>query len=529
MLHCSAEELLEMGDKISRSMILDKMNKTNFTDKRAKPTSQNRIHNLLKPKQAAVKRVLNKSNPSEKSTADPQSSSILDRKVVSDAIESAVKERTQELYRKANFDTLTHLPNRRYFHEMLDDLVKKYESHQHPFTLLFLDLDGFKKVNDSLGHALGDELLRHVSARLVASVRMGDVVARLGGDEFVILLDETADKETIEMICKRIIRDVSRSFYFTRTEVKISASIGIASFPKDAVTSAELIQNADEALYKAKHAGRRTYRFYGEMPHETHSEEDISQAQFEEAVASQAIEIKATPQVNLSGNQLTGAALSLSWPGSELSSNDFGAWSALLQKSGWDHSVGVWLLDSARHYLKLWQKSSPNMSVSVPVIEAVWRSENFIAILNQKIADSGLSPRSFNLIFELSDLVTYDVLFVQMLKSLKSHGYQITMRGYGEVSFDLALMSDLEVDCFLINREWALEMMQKTDKNWVEALIAMANVLSVEVMIKGELSIEEALRFKLMGADASEANQWLMTDKIDTFTKAVGEGLITAA
>ncbi len=172
-------------------------------------------------------------------------------------IESEVNQRTADLYRKANYDSLTHLPNRGYFHDILDKLVQGATEKDTIFSLLFLDLDGFKQVNDTLGHHIGDELLRYVSGRLVSSVRDGDIVSRLGGDEFVILLSDVSSREDIEVICNRIVTEISRPYWFDGVEVLTSTSIGVSQFPQDSKLSSELIEQADEALYVAKSKGKK--------------------------------------------------------------------------------------------------------------------------------------------------------------------------------------------------------------------------------------------------------------------------------
>ncbi|MDX1351678.1 MAG: GGDEF domain-containing protein, partial [Thiomicrorhabdus sp.] len=138
---------------------------------------------------------------------------------IAEIVEKQVQMRTRELFRQANYDDLTHLPNRTYFNATAEQLVLKAQEAQTEFGLLFLDLDGFKAVNDSFGHQAGDELLRNVSARLISATREGDIVSRLGGDEFVILLADIFDKETVEVVCQRIINEVSRPYWINGNDV----------------------------------------------------------------------------------------------------------------------------------------------------------------------------------------------------------------------------------------------------------------------------------------------------------------------
>ncbi|HID00108.1 MAG TPA: GGDEF domain-containing protein, partial [Piscirickettsiaceae bacterium] len=169
---------------------------------------------------------------------------LMHKTSLSALVEAQVKARTEQLFRQANYDALTHLPNRAFFMQTMENTFKQAEHTQTPFALLFLDLDGFKPVNDTFGHSAGDELLRMVAARLIASIRDDDFVARLGGDEFVILLRNVVDREIIETISKRLIQEISRPYWVDGRTVHISTSVGISEHPHDGKTAAQLIENA---------------------------------------------------------------------------------------------------------------------------------------------------------------------------------------------------------------------------------------------------------------------------------------------
>lgn len=174
-------------------------------------------------------------------------------------IHHIVEQKTAESFRQAHFDALTNLPNRAYFHQKLHDVI--LDSEHANFALLFLDLDGFKAINDNCSHQVGDELLKLVSARMQSAVREQDFISRLGGDEFCIIVSE--DKlENLKVICQRIIAEVSRDYWIEGKEIRISTSIGVALFPQDAKFANELINRADQALYHSKHLGKKQASFY---------------------------------------------------------------------------------------------------------------------------------------------------------------------------------------------------------------------------------------------------------------------------
>lgn len=517
MLNCTLEELSTRGLDTTSNELVDKIASVGgLRDKLLARHQLKTSENQKRKNDSVSEQELRKGRRKNKAKT------LFNRKDVTDAIEHEVRLRTKDLYRKANFDALTHLPNRRHFNELLDNFIKKFQDNEMPFTLLFMDLDGFKKVNDSLGHATGDELLRHVSARLLSSVRQGDIVARLAGDEFMVLLHETIDKETIEMVCKRIIKEVSRSYFFDRAEVKISTSIGIAKFPEDAKTASDLMHNADEALYLSKSAGKRTYRFYGEVQEHKPNNDLVNQARFDDAIANHMIQLQAIPQVSVDNRQLTGASLELIWQNSGLTSNHYDAWKGFLQKSGWDYSVATWVMDSALYYLKQWQASRAELNVAFPVLEALWRAEDFETHLLKKTQRLGLSPKQIHLIFDMQDLVSYDAFFTKVLQGLKRHGFQLTLKGLGETPIDFSLLAELDLDRFMMSNEWLQKAQQESAKKaWSDALILMARSLGIDVVLQGELNLEALKQYAMTGVTHSESDQWLKSTDLETFIEAI--------
>lgn len=437
-------------------------------------------------------------------------------------IEHEVQERTQELYRKANFDALTHLPNRRHFHEMLDDLVQRQSKYDDPFTLLFLDLDGFKKVNDHFGHHIGDELLRHVSARLVSSVRDGDIVSRLGGDEFVVLLASTDDREVIETICKRIIHETARPYWFDDAEVKVSSSIGIACFPRDADSASDLIEKADEALYVSKSKGKKTYRFFNEVVNEVPSSGYLVQNRFEEAIQQGQLHTFVEPQFDLKHARMVGVSLSMEWEDSQLPNNLFESWSDLLKKSGWEHAVSLWLIDTGFYYLNKWQKQAPELVISIPILESFWRSTDFMQNLEARVERYQVPRSQIQLEFSLAEFVSYDRFFQQVLNRLSEKGFQITLTGVGAVPIDLALMAGLNIQEFRLDAEWLKKHIEtESGRQWIKAVIQMASSLDACVIAPGIQTQHMADVLTDMGCNLAQGNFWSEPVRAEGFTPVI--------
>lgn len=419
-------------------------------------------------------------------------------------IEAEVSHRTADLYRRANFDALTHLPNRTHFQDMLDHLVQRSEEEKVPFTVLFLDLDGFKQVNDTQGHSIGDELLRHVSARLVSSVRDGDIVSRLGGDEFVVLLADTDEREVIETVCKRIIREVSRPYWFDETEVRTAASIGVASFPQDTRIASELVDNADKALYVSKSNGKRTYRFYGDVMNDVPSQQHVMQADFDNAVAEGALQPMVEPQVDLKQNRIVGGYVNLQWQGQAMAE-----WQTLLSKSAWESSVGLWLLDTGCYYLKQWHQHDAEFVVTVPVLPALWRQENLSEMLQQHLGKYHVKTSQIQLAFSLNDLGQFDELMVNRLESLTQAGFQITLTDLGAQPLDLGLMARLQVQEFKFDQAWlSSNLNNPAGQQWIQALIQMVKSLDACMIATGIELESQVEKLTQWGCTLGQGEYW---------------------
>ncbi|WEJ62577.1 putative bifunctional diguanylate cyclase/phosphodiesterase [Thiomicrorhabdus lithotrophica] len=427
---------------------------------------------------------------------------------IAEMVEAQVEMRTRELFRQANYDALTHLPNRAYFNTTLEQLVVKAQDTETEFGLLFLDLDGFKAVNDTLGHQAGDELLRNVSARLMSAVREGDIVSRLGGDEFVVLLADVTDKELIEGVSQRIIREVSRPYWINRNDVEISTSIGISRYPLDGKTSAELVDHADQALYVSKHSGRRTYRFYDEVAEQVISPKHVLVNRLHAAVENGDIEAVFEPQIDLTSGGIVGASITAKWNEPEIGNPYLANWIEMLNESQAGYTIGAWLMDSGLYYLQQWQKYNDAIMVSIPVIDALWQQEDLVTVLNERFASYGILASQVQLEFTVQSLNEHEALH-EVLNALTTAGYQITLSDVGKSPLDLSSLALLNLQELKLNRDW-LQSTMATEKGqkWVQALVQMAKSLDICVIATGVETTEEAQQYQVMGCSMAQGDNW---------------------
>lgn len=427
---------------------------------------------------------------------------------IEEMVEAQVQMRTRDLFRQANYDALTHLPNRTYFHSTLESLVIKAEQTNTTFALLFLDLDGFKSVNDNYGHPTGDELLRNVSARLVSAVREGDIISRLGGDEFVVLLADVADKEIVKSVNQRIIREVSRPYWINGKEVKISTSIGVANYPDDASSSTDLIERADQALYVSKNAGRGVYRFFSEIENDVSLSSYALVQMLDKAVADNQIEAVFEPQMDLASNKVVGASITAKWNEAELQGPYLVSWMNYLDSSASAESVGTWLIDSALFYLKQWLANNVEMVVSIPIVEKVWQQDDFVSFMNARLSQYGVEASQIQLEFTAKSLFQNEALKV-LLDDLTTAGYQITISDIGEQSLDLSMLALINLSELKLDRDWLYESMQsERGKKWATGLIQMAKKLDLCVIATGVENEQQAATYKQMGCTMAQGMNW---------------------
>lgn len=426
-------------------------------------------------------------------------------------IEEQVQLRTRDLFRQANYDSLTHLPNRHFFSTTLDEILKDSKTHNQAFSLLFLDLDGFKAINDNLGHQAGDELLQNVAARLTSSVRDGDIVSRRGGDEFVILLKELTDKEDITKICLRMIEEVSRPYFLGQKEANISTSVGVARYPLDGQTPSEMLENSDAALYVSKQSGRSTFRFYDELNADMpETETSVAlEGELTEAMQNGQIEICFEPQVELVSGQVIGASATARWDNPKLSTPYLSGWNQPLVKSGWAQSVATWLLDSSLYYLHQWKSVRNEWVISVPILDCLWLHQDLVAFLDKRLHTYQVQKEQLQFEFSLAALQKLDGKLKQTLLALGKAGYQITLTDVGAFPLDLGLLARLQLNEIKLDRDWVNESMKtEIGQAWLQGLVQLAKGLDICVIASGIDLKDQARKLQQWGCVIGQGLVW---------------------
>ena len=396
------------------------------------------------------------------------------------------KHAEQRLHHLAHFDPLTALPNRTLFYETLKKTLPQAALNGWMVGVLFIDLDLFKNVNDTLGHAVGDELLGHFSNRLVQCVRVRDVVGRLGGDEFAIILIMQKQKAAVHVADK--IREVLRvPFLLSGHQVTLTASIGITLYPNDADDAETLIKYADTAMYGAKQAGRDTYRFFtAEMNAEVLARLEMETA-LRRAVVNDEFVLFYQPKVQLSSGRIAGLEALLRWerPGHGLVAPHL--FIPALEETGLIVQVGRWVINSACRQIALWMRSGVGaVQVAVNVSGRQFVGGDLEADVGKALDDFGVPPELLELELTESSLMANTDRTIAALKNLKARGVRISIDDFGTGYSSLAYLRRFPIDKLKIDIAFIRHVTSNPDDSAIAlAIISMAHSLKLEVIAEG--------------------------------------------
>ena len=397
------------------------------------------------------------------------------------------------LFRKAHFDSLTHLPNRAYFNEILEHFVVSSHNQDMQFALLFLDLDGFKAVNDQMGHRTGDDLLRHVAARLIFSVREEDKVFRLGGDEFVILLPEITEHDIIETIAQRIIQEISHDYWIGGQAIRISTSIGIALFPKNAKLASELIEHADQALYAAKEKGKGIALFYEDsyLPPKQKFAAEI--ADLERAIEAAEIATYQSEHYSLEQKDLEIIQLSACWQ-----QQDLPHWQPALEASNYAKQVGFWLIDHGFYQLNQIQNTSET-KIAIPLIAKLLQHPHLAEKLSQSLKQHQIQAQQVLLQMHANDWQNCLLQAQNLIETLVQQGFHFLIEGIDESNFNLKNIQSTAVQVVQLNASWVLQAKYNQQLENVKILVQMLQLLNKKVSL--EEGILEPHLMQTLGID----------------------------
>ncbi len=403
------------------------------------------------------------------------------------------KKMEADMIRQANYDPLTGLPNRSCLMDQISQDIKYAKRNKEKLAVLFLDLDRFKNVNDSLGHDLGDHLLQAAAKRIQNCIRDEDTLARWGGDEFIIVLPHLSREEDAVPIlerCKKVLEDV---FTIRKHDISISASIGVSFYPKDGTDPVTLLKNADSAMYSAKYAGRNNYCFYTAQMNEKAVEHLSLAHDLHNALDKKEFFLQYQPIIDLKSGMVVSVEALLRWQNEKrglIGPMDF---IPLLEETGLIHKVGEWVLFEACRQNKEWQdRGIPPVRVSVNFSTLQFNNQNLADLISQTLKKTGLPPEYLDCEITESGLMQNFDGALELMDALNKLGVTFSIDDFGTGYSSLSYLKRFPVQKVKIDRSFIRDILKDEDDSaLVEAIIAMAQKLKLKIVAEGVETIEQ--------------------------------------
>jgi diguanylate cyclase (GGDEF)-like protein/PAS domain S-box-containing protein len=411
---------------------------------------------------------------------------------------STVRAQSMRLLHLAQHDSLTDLPNRILFNDRLTQAMAMVHRHGRKLALLYLDIDRFKHVNDSSGHAAGDRLLQSISVRLRGCVRGSDTVSRQGGDEFVILLCELTHAQDAAVAAEKMLGVLSEPHRIDELELYVSASIGIATYPEDGTTIEDLLKNADTAMYRAKDCGRNNYQFFKAEMHLDALERQNLERDLRHALERREFVLHYQPRVNLGTRAITGVEALIRWRHPKRRLIQPSRFISIAEETGLIVPIGHWVLREACRQAKAWQLDGlapTRVAVNISAVEL--RAKDFVGGVRSILAETGLAARYLELeiteTFLMQDVASTGLV----LRQLKEMGIQLALDDFGTGYSSLSYLKRFPIDTLKIDHSFVQDLTTDTgDASIVSAVVNMGKSLNMRVVAEGVETHEQCTFLK---------------------------------
>jgi diguanylate cyclase (GGDEF)-like protein len=444
-------------------------------------------------------------------------------------LEKEISERKQaeeRLYYLANHDSLTNLPNRRLFIDRLNQALARLPWGKRVAAVLFLDLDRFKQINDTLGHPIGDLLLAAVSERLQSCLRAGDTIARFGGDEFAIILVDMARAEDVSKVAQKIINALSKVFIVKNYELFITTSIGISLCPADGKDADTLLKNADMAVYRAKEQGRNNYQFYLASLNTNALERLAMETSLNQAVERQEFLLHYQPRVDLNTGQIIGIEALVRWQHQSLGMVSPAKFIPLAEETGLIVPIGEWVLRTACAQNKAWQAGGlPPVVVSVNISARQFQQKRLVEMVSRVLKETGLDPQYLELELTESILMQKEEPCIEMLRDLNSMGISLSIDDFGTGYSSLSYLNRLPVKSLKIDKSFVNRITKDTNNaGIVTAIITLAHSLRLEAIAEGVETTEQLEFLRSLHCDGMQGYLFSQPLPAGEATKLMAEG-----
>jgi len=428
----------------------------------------------------------------------------------------------------AQHDVLTDLPNRLLLNDRLTQAISIARRNHSQLAVLFLDLDGFKHINDSLGHSVGDKLLQSVAGRLSACVRKSDTVSRQGGDEFVILLSEVTHAADAAIISAKIIAELKRGHRIGKHRLRISASVGLSTYPNDGEDAETLIKNADTAMYDAKQSGRDKHRFFRSQMSLLAVERQSLEQQLRYALECEELLVHYQPKVNLKTGAITGVEALLRWQHSERGLLLPRQFLAVAEHTGMMIEIGQWVLCEVCTQMREWLDAGlPVVPVTVNISAQEFRSGQFVQGVQDALKNARLDPKYLELDLTETVLMQDADPVAHTLGQLKAIGVRLAIDDFGTGYSSLSYLTRFPIDTLKLDQSFLNDIIVDSDRNIiVDAVVSLGRRLKKKVLAEG-VETPEQLRFiQHLGCDEGQGRYLSPPVDAQQISKLIETGLM---
>jgi diguanylate cyclase (GGDEF)-like protein/PAS domain S-box-containing protein len=440
---------------------------------------------------------------------------------------SASRAMALQMTHLAEHDPLTGLPNRLLLNDRVKQAIALAPRHKKQVALLFLDLDGFKHINDSLGHSIGDKLLQSTGERLVKCVRSADTVSRQGGDEFVVLLSEVEHPEDAAITARRIIQAVAEPQSIDQHDLHVTTSIGLSLYPDDGLNAETLVKNADTAMYQAKENGRQSYQFFKTDMNVKAVERQSIEESLRRALDRQEFSLQYQPKIDLRTKRITGAEALIRWTHPTRGSVSPAQFIPVAEDSGLIVPIGNWVLHEACRQTRAWEKTGlPAVPIAVNVSALEFRQETFLEGIFGALRETGLDPKSLELELTESVLMKRAEFAASVLKELRARGIRVAVDDFGTGYSSLSYLRKFPIDALKIDQSFVRQItMAPQDTTIVSAIISMGRSLNLRVVAEGVETLGELEFLEAHQCDEAQGYYFSRPIPPEQFAKLLETGI----
>jgi diguanylate cyclase (GGDEF)-like protein/PAS domain S-box-containing protein len=435
------------------------------------------------------------------------------------------KQNAEYIHHLAYYDALTELPNRQFFFERCEQALERAQHLQQVLALLFLDLDRFKHVNDSLGHPIGDELLRIIALRLRETLRQGDMVARLGGDEFIILLEDAGDLAAVKSVADKVLAALSMPFTLHGHRLDIGTSIGISCYPHDGEDTTTLIKHADLALYQAKEHGRGTFHFYESYLTDRANARLFLETDLRQALFNNELYLVYQPQYSLQNNRLVGAEALLRWKHGEQGFIPPDKFIPIAEESGLIASIGEWVLISACKQARAWLDAGYRLpKLAVNLSGAQMERGDMYVIVRRVLSETGLPAQYLELEITETYIMRQAQQNIRVLEHLRDLGVTLSIDDFGTGQSSLSYLKRLPVKKLKIDRSFVMDIPHDShDVAITSAILALGHSLNLTVLAEGVETLEQVEFLRQLNCHEAQGYLFNRPLMVDDFTHILSQ------